>query len=156
MATIGAFTVDDFGQAQIVARNWHGGRDVHITGLSHGCDWTAEGLAAEIDALLRGAPWADDLRALREWADAQVITSVWSSYGHRFISDGEGHGSCLVCGAVYQLVHTGLSGSSGMYTAACGAEPEECSGDTSMYHGDDCAQLDDCAHCHPCRCLLCW
>jgi len=31
----------------------------------------------------------------------QLITSHWSSYGHRFAGTGEGDVQCLTCGAVY-------------------------------------------------------
>ena len=99
-----------------------------------------------------------------------MITSVWSSYGHRFIGDGEGEGyeSCLTCGALYALIETPEGFNDGAYVAANGDEPMECTRDTGMAHGypgerychEHQHPLDrsdhECEHvAHACNCLLC-
>lgn len=94
------------------------------------------------------------------------ITSVWSAYGHRFMSDGDGYESCLTCGAMYELAD--LGDGRGEYRALDGSEPMECTRDTSMAHGyagerychehqhprdysdHACSHVD-----HECNCLLC-
>jgi hypothetical protein len=81
------------------------------------------------------------------------ITSVWSAYGHRFISGNE-HESCLTCGAVYELSADEPGSSSGHYHAANGDAPRECSGNTSMAHGSPGERVDGHAD-HDCNCLLC-
>lgn len=97
------------------------------------------------------------------------ITSVWSSYGHRFISDGgEDTESCLTCGAMYQLVANEDDPTRGEYMAANGDAPMECSGDTGMAHGYPgeryCHEHQhprdtsehECEHVsHECNCILC-
>lgn len=96
-------------------------------------------------------------------------TSVWSSYGHRFMSDGDGADewgywteSCLTCGAMYQLRWARDGISEGEYLGYMGEEPMQCTGDTRMEHGDpretghglDCE--DGCEHCrHDCNCHIC-
>ncbi len=78
-----------------------------------------------------------------------MIISVWSAYGHRFISDGgEDTKSCLICGAVYVL--RDLGDGRGEYTTITGDEPQECSHDTLRSHGQDCEHVD-----HDCNCVLC-
>ena len=68
--------------------------------------------------------------------DTTDVVSVWSAYGHRFMStDSEGHDSCLTCGAMYQLMALADDPSRGEYMAANGDAPMECTGDTSMAHG---------------------
>lgn len=83
-----------------------------------------------------------------------MILSVWSDYGHTFLSDGDddtddegrtlGHYvSCLTCGAHYVQRPTADGGWDdpdvayirGEYVTNAGEEPAECSGDTSMIHG---------------------
>lgn len=72
-----------------------------------------------------------------------VITSVWSTFGHTFMSgteyddQGQGDESCLTCGAVYRLILApSLRGfSSGAYVAANGDDPMACTGSTAMAHG---------------------
>jgi hypothetical protein len=92
-----------------------------------------------------------------------MIVSVWSSYGHRFVSsDSDDSDSCLTCGALYALVETPDGPSDGEYQAADGSEPAECTGDTRMVHGypgerwcEECRGAG-CEHCqHNCNCILC-
>jgi hypothetical protein len=95
--------------------------------------------------------------------DNSNVTSVWSAYGHRFMSDGgEGTESCLTCGAIYDLMAYADDPSQGIYIGGDGAEPMACTGDTSMVHGDPSEQIhgleceDGCAHCqHQCNCRIC-
>ena len=108
---------------------------------------------------------------------SHVVTSVWSSYGHRFYGTDPDAGAeaCMTCGAEYDLqwscddpsesddtVHY----ASGEYRAHNGAKPAECTGDTSMMHGSrdenghdlECPGGFDgtCEHCgHYCPCNLC-
>lgn len=96
--------------------------------------------------------------------DTSMITSIWSAYGHRFMSDGNGDDeygytteSCLTCGAMYQLSADEDDATRGTYTAIDGSEPHTCTGDTSMSHGypgerDDSngANVD-----HNCNCIRC-
>jgi hypothetical protein len=85
------------------------------------------------------------------------IVSVWSSYGHRFMStDSPEHKSCLTCGAMYQLVDH-FDGS-GEYTAGDGSQPMACTGDTTMSHGYPGERDDDNGRLtvdHDCNCLFC-
>lgn len=87
-----------------------------------------------------------------------------SSHGHTFVStDTPREDSCLTCGALFTL----LVGEDGYdyYVGGNGERATECSGDTSMIHGeapcDTCEgdALDDdgtCSHTnHDCNCLLC-
>jgi hypothetical protein len=90
----------------------------------------------------------------------QPITSVWSSFGHRFIGTGETddvgnpYESCLTCGAVYELVRREDDPTGGDYTAANGDDPMPCTHDTSMAHGYPGERVDGNAD-HNCNCLLC-
>lgn len=98
-----------------------------------------------------------------------AITSVWSSYGHRFMStDDERHESCLTCGAMYELSPLADDPTRGEYHAANGDEPMECSRDTGMAHGylgeRYCHEHQhprdysehECEHvAHTCNCLFC-
>lgn len=87
--------------------------------------------------------------------------SVWSSYGHRFISSDDGtQDICLTCGALYELSEAPADDiSSHRYHAANGDDPTECSGDTGRAHGYErhCHEHDEpCPHTeHDCNCLLC-
>lgn len=99
---------------------------------------------------------------MRTISDSSQVTSVWSAYGHRFLSDGEGTESCLRCGALYQLVAYADDPTSGDYVTAMGDEPAQCTGDTLMVHGyageTDCdsCQNEGCDHCvHDCPCIRC-
>lgn len=103
------------------------------------------------------------------------VTSVWSQYGHRFMSDGNGDDewgysteSCLVCGALYQLQPDPDDPTRGEYMASDGSTPMECTGDTGMAHGYPgeryCHEHQhprdrsehECEHVnHNCNCLLC-
>jgi hypothetical protein len=84
-----------------------------------------------------------------------IITSVWSTYGHRFMStDSENHESCLTCGAMYELSPDEPGSTSGHYHAANGDQPMQCSGDTSMAHGYPGERVDGNAD-HDCNCLFC-
>jgi hypothetical protein len=80
--------------------------------------------------------------------DTSQVLSVWSTYGHRFLSDGgENTESCLTCGAMYQLLALEDDPTRGEYLTAGGDEPAECTRDTSMDHGYD-AETD-------CPCIAC-
>lgn len=82
------------------------------------------------------------------------ITSVWSAYGHTFISE-DGAEACLICGAVYQLLADDPSDTThGRYCAADGANPMPCTGDTSMSHGYPGERIDGNTD-HDCNCLRC-
>lgn len=146
--------------ARTIASWWHGGRDHNITALSHGLEWSAFGIVDELDSLIAvGGTGTPELTALRTWVTEQTITSVWSSHGHTFIG-GDGDEQCLTCGARYELVHAAADQlSSGRYRTSNGDDPSECSGDTSMVHGDgycECDAEDGCEHCrHDCNCLVC-
>jgi hypothetical protein len=88
--------------------------------------------------------------------DTSRVSSVWSSYGHRFMDDGEGYASCLTCGAMYQLRALADDPTRGEYVTAMGGEPAECTRDTSMVHGypgerDYHEGTKD----HDCNCLFC-
>ena len=95
--------------------------------------------------------------------DTTRVSSVWSSYGHRFMSDGEeNYESCLTCGAMYQLLALEDDPTRGEYVAADGSTPNDCSRDTSMSHGYPgervCDECEDgaCEHCaHDCNCVWC-
>jgi hypothetical protein len=101
--------------------------------------------------------------------DVSRVSSVWSTYGHRFMSTDEPtHESCLTCGAMFQLLAVEGDETRGEYMAANGDEPMQCTGDTGMAHGypDErychehqhprdysehrCSHVD-----HDCNCLLC-
>jgi hypothetical protein len=82
-----------------------------------------------------------------------IITSVWSSYGHRFIGE-DGSESCLTCGAMYELSPDEAGGTSGHYHAANGDEPMQCSHDTSMAHGYPGERTGGNVD-HVCNCILC-
>ncbi len=105
----------------------------------------------------------------------KAVTSVWSSYWHRFMSTGEcadesgrkSYESCLTCGAVYVLVN--LGDGSGKYVTNGGGEPSNCSGRTDLVHGYErvcendngrsCESAVDTGSCehtnHACDCTLC-
>lgn len=89
-------------------------------------------------------------------SDTSLVISVWSAYGHRFMSDGDGcgHESCLTCGAMYQLVADADDPTRGKYTTASGDQPMECTRDTAMAHGYPGERHDGNAD-HNCNCLLC-
>lgn len=156
--------------AVTIASWWHGGNDHNITALSHGIEWHAGRLIDEIDdnqrRHLASGRWGTmpdaSLTALRAWViDHQVITSVWSAYGHQFTSSDE-YESCLSCGAEFELVHDDAEYTShGRYRASNGDDPTECAG-TSIVHGDPREQDhglhcdDGCDECqHECNCMLC-
>lgn len=77
-----------------------------------------------------------------------IHNSVWSAYGHRFIGE-DGHESCLTCGAIYDLVATPDATHDAEYVAANGDAPVECTGDTSLTHGEEAPAGSTC------NCLLC-
>lgn len=89
------------------------------------------------------------------------MISVWSSYGHRFMSDScDCCETCLTCGASYRLVETPDDKvSTHEYQTNSGDQPKECSGDTGRCHGYEryCHEHDDpCEHTeHDCNCVLC-
>jgi hypothetical protein len=151
--------------AKTIASWWHGGHDHNITALSHGREWNTEGISDEIDCLLSGDQTSGDdlaqLKALRDWANDQMIVSVWSSDGHRF-TDSDGYESCLTCGAEYMISHDDPDDyHHGRYHTNNGDDPTACTGDTSMVHGggycESCHGDDEsCPHCHhDCNCVLC-
>lgn len=81
---------------------------------------------------------SDQWQAIGKYrSDNSRVSSVWSSHGHRFMSDGDGEGyaSCLMCGAMYQLRALAEDPTRGEYVANNGDEPNACTGDTSMAHG---------------------
>jgi hypothetical protein len=157
--------------AVTIARNWHGGSDTNITGLSHGREWTRDGCLDEIDQNITRTRetlgYSDEantaiteLNALRKWVTEQTIVSVWSSYGHTFMTE-DGYEKCLSCGATYELVFTPSEWNDGRYRGASGAEPTECTGESLIHgminesgHDLDCE--DGCSLCqHDCNCLFC-
>lgn len=82
------------------------------------------------------------------------IISVWSSYGHRFIGDGDDHQICLTCGAVYELAPAIDEPTVGFYVAANGDNPQQCTRRTDMSHGYPGERVDGWTD-HDCNCLLC-
>lgn len=83
--------------------------------------------------------------------DNSQVTSVWSAYGHRFISDGSPpFESCLTCGAMYQLLALADDPTRGEYVAMDGSEPRDCTHNTDMTHGYEDASDPDC-NCCACR-----
>lgn len=159
--------------AVTVASWWHSPSTVDrpITALSHGLPFNATDLANAVDQNLHQARRAgqnevadlDQLAALGRWARGLYVTAVWSSYGHRFLTD-DGEEVCLTCGAHYRVIHDDPDDyRHGAYVADNGDSPNECTGDTSMSHGEDDEHKIDahpdggtCAHCdHDCNCLVC-
>ncbi len=141
-ALLKAIDAGDYDAARRVAAHWHGGSDTNITGLSHGMDWSTEGLIGELTRLLEGnlslpkeqlneeiLDGRAELESLLGWADGTWnIVSVDSAYGHRFLAE-DGTEKCLTCGAQYELVHNGADKISGRYRNAWGHSPEPCTGD---------------------------
>ena len=80
--------------------------------------------------------------------DTPIITSVWSAYGHTFITEGE-YESCLTCGAQFILRPLAGDPTRGEYVTWNGDEPTACTHYTSMEHGYEASQL------HDCNCILC-
>lgn len=99
--------------------------------------------------------------------DVSQVSSVWSAYGHRFMSTDEPtHESCLICGAMFQCLALADDPTRGEYMTAAGDEPQQCTGDTSMVHGYPGERVctvnggrgceDGCQHCeHDCNCVSC-
>jgi hypothetical protein len=81
--------------------------------------------------------------------DDTPITSVWSNFGHTFISEGDGYESCLTCGAQFILRPLAGDPSRGEYVTYNGDEPTACTHITSMEHGWEASQL------HDCNCIIC-
>lgn len=103
-------------------------------------------------------------------SDIESITSVWSSYGHRFMTtDSLGEESCLTCGALYVLVPDPDESTRGDYRNGNGGEPMQCSGRTDLVHGYErdcsgahsghgatCDPNEPCEHVtHVCDCVAC-
>jgi hypothetical protein len=87
--------------------------------------------------------------------DNSQVVSVWSAYGHRFMStDSPEHESCLTCGAMYQLLALSDDPTRGEYLASNGDAPMECSQDTSMSHGYPGERVGDNVD-HICNCVAC-
>jgi len=95
-----------------------------------------------------------------------AITSIWSSFGHRFAStDSEDSEQCMTCGGMWTLARRADDPNAGDYTASNGDDPQECSRDTSRAHGypgerycqwGDCDDSEPCEHtAHDCNCLFC-
>jgi hypothetical protein len=89
--------------------------------------------------------------------DTSRVSSVWSSYGHRFMStDVPEHKSCLTCGAMFQFLALADDPTHGQYMAANGDDPRHCTGNTSMNHGyageRESYPGDES---HDCNCLFC-
>jgi hypothetical protein len=92
-----------------------------------------------------------------------MITHVWSSFGHTFLSTGdENLESCLTCGGTWELVPRADDPTGGVYQTADGSDPMPCTGNTGLVHGiereyDGCNwNPAPCAHVtHECNCLLC-
>lgn len=155
-------------EAREIASHWHSGQWSDLYAFAS-TGTIQSGLEREVETVVRecerrvadpahatrlGSDDADELleqaRALLEYV-TQPIVSVWSAYGHRFMSDGNGYESCLVCGAVYELVHDDADDPThGAYVASNGDAPLDCSHDTGMAHGEDRAGDD-----HDCNCHLC-
>jgi hypothetical protein len=105
----------------------------------------------------------------------RAVTSVWSAYGHRFMSTGEQaddaglqtYEDCLTCGA--QFILRNLGDGQGEYITNGGDQPIECSGRTDIVHGYErvcqadygrgCQESEeggDCEHTdHECNCVQC-
>ena len=61
--------------------------------------------------------------------DVSDVVSVWSQYGHRFMStDDENHEACLTCGAMYQLLARADDPTRGEYLTNAGEIPQDCTG----------------------------
>lgn len=79
---------------------------------------------------------AEDTAQEQDDSELPPISSVWSSYGHRFMStDSEDDEVCLMCGAMYRLQRTTDDPTRGEYIAHDGSEPLPCSGRTDLNHG---------------------
>jgi hypothetical protein len=135
--------------ARIIARGWHGGSNRHMTGLSHGREWSTERLIEEIEQELSHLPKNQlagtrmaraELEALLYWAkNCTTIVAVWSNYSHRFLAE-DGYQNCLSCGAQFELVHDSKSDvSHGRLRGHLGEAPQECTGpDVSHENADLC------------------
>jgi len=97
-----------------------------------------------------------------------MITAVWSSYGHRFMStDSPEDMSCLRCGGMWRLVPDEEDATYGRYESCDGSEPVQCPGAEAMWaHGypgerycevcDAFDRSEPCEHeSHDCNCLFC-
>jgi len=148
--------------ARVVAGWWHGGQWSALYSFASAGVIRSD-LLDEIREDIRQNPDAVDLAALLAYVD-RPVSSVWSSYGHHFICDGDESSRCLRCGAAYDLIPDGADPTSGKYVTSSGDEPDECTGDVQMCHGypserwcDACDGSEEgCEHCnHSCPCLLC-
>ncbi len=100
-----------------------------------------------------------------------MISSVWSTYGHAFLSEDD-HERCLICGAEYDLVADDQDPFSGTYQNYRGDQPATRCNDLpdDLVHGydsqsrshhslDHCQEFDDLGECdhtrHGCNCNLC-
>jgi hypothetical protein len=89
-------------------------------------------------------------------ADTSRVSSVWSAYGHRFMStDAPEHEACLTCGAMYALMARADDPTRGEYMTASGEQPAECTGDTSMVHGYPGERHGEGTVDHDCPCVSC-
>lgn len=80
--------------------------------------------------------------------DTSRVSSVWSAYGHTFMSDGDdNYESCLICGAMYQLLALEDDPTRGEYMASNGDQPMDCTHDTSMEHGYETDSVCNCIAC---------
>lgn len=90
----------------------------------------------------------------------QMITSVDSTAGHRFITEYDTEEICLTCGAVYVLAPDDVDPTHGRYETLTGDPIEWCSGDTTKLHGYErwCTncESEECSHATaPCDCHRC-
>lgn len=155
-----ALRAGSYPAARLVAREYTDGGHA-LRALATRQEWSDHRLLEEIAEHPDARSF--ELIALRAWTlHYTAITSVQSCYGHRFMGD-DGYQSCLTCGARYEQVHDDPDNvRHGRYTTSNGDDPESCTGDTSMIHGDrhetghelECES--GCEHCHHgCNCLLC-
>ncbi len=166
---IGADQLTD-DMAVTIASWWHSPGSI-ISQVSHRLPFIAADLVEEVDQTLRQArergqntpEELDQLARLGRWAGELWILSVWSSYGHTFLTE-HGDEVCLTCGAHYRVEHDDPDDyHHGRYVTWDGSDPTECTRDTSMSHGQDDDHMitahpdgGTCAHCdHDCNCLLC-
>lgn len=104
---------------------------------------------------------------------SNFITTVLSSYGHRFMDNGnydslgQAYVNCLTCGAEY--LERNLGGGRGEYVANFGQTPDDCTRNTDLQHGIEqscdidrgrpCLQFDSAGSCQhtdfQCNCLQC-
>jgi hypothetical protein len=135
-----------YAAARLIAQGWEGGSDHNMTALATGAEWSSYRLIEEIDQLTgRNLPQSTpaekraadkELKALRAWAmKAPEPYVFWSTYGHRFM-DENGEGSCMSCGARFELFHDSKTDiDHGRYRNGAGDDPFDCPRH-SVTHGE--------------------